>query len=94
MDVSRYGRLIDIRINGFQSVAVPDGNVKDGVIHVVSNVIIPPKKLANGELVAYSGEDITVEDLKERLGPFVESENADDNMEESNEPWMEERFDL
>ncbi|KAG9232406.1 putative Stabilin-2 [Amylocarpus encephaloides] len=43
IDVARYGGLISIKINGFSSVAVQDGIAKDGVIHVVSSVLIPPK---------------------------------------------------
>ncbi|EHK97278.1 putative Stabilin-2 [Glarea lozoyensis 74030] len=43
IDVARYGGLISIKINGFSSVAVQDGLAKDGVVHVVSSVLIPPK---------------------------------------------------
>ena len=74
IDIGRYGRLIDIRINGFQSVSAPDGIVKDGVIHVINNIIIPPKRLGGGELKVYDGEELTVEDLKERLEPFIRRE--------------------
>jgi len=74
----RWGRFIDIRINGFQSVAVQDGIAKDGVVHVVSNVIIPPKKVGDA-LQQWTGEEeLTVEDLKERLAPFVEEGEDDD----------------
>lgn len=40
-------------------------------IQVTSNVLIPPKKL-NGKEAQWTGEELTEEDLKERLGPFVE----------------------
>ena len=90
IDVGRYGRLIDIRINGFQSVNVPDGIAKDGVIHVVNNVIVPPKKLGSGELQMYDGEELTVEDLKERLDPFVEAGDDEEELEEE----LEEGFRL
>lgn len=69
IDIARYGALISMKINGFSSVAVQDGIAKDGVIHVVSSVLIPPK-VPGG--VAYQGEDISVEDLKERLEDFIE----------------------
>lgn len=69
IDIARYGALISIKINGFSGVAVQDGVAKDGVIHVVSSVLIPPKTPGG---VAYQGEDISVEDLKDRLEEFVE----------------------
>ncbi|KAI9817561.1 MAG: hypothetical protein M1827_001173 [Pycnora praestabilis] len=72
IDVARYGRLISIKINGFSNVETQNGIAKDGVIHVVSSVLIPPKKLG-GMGVHWQGEDLTVEDLKERLAPFVDN---------------------
>jgi len=72
VDVARYGRLIEIKINGFARVSVSDGVAEDGVIHVVSDVLIPPKKLASGELSIWdNSEELTEEELKERLEPFV-----------------------
>jgi uncharacterized surface protein with fasciclin (FAS1) repeats len=69
IDVIRFGRLVDIRINGFNHVSVMDGIAKDGVIQVVPGVLIPPK--TPGVFEATSDE-LTVEELKERLEPFVE----------------------
>merc|ERR1712072_1403166 len=63
IDVARYGGLISIKINGFSSVAVQDGIAKDGVIHVVSSVLVPPKT---------PGGELDVEELKERLESFVQ----------------------
>lgn len=71
IDVGRYGGLINIRINGYTDVAVQDGIAKDGVIHIPQNVLIPPK-VPGG--LAYMGEELTVEDLKDRLGEFVDEE--------------------
>ena len=62
---------------------MPDGITKDGVLHVVSNVIIPPKKLGSGELSMYKGDELTVEDLKERLEPFVEADEETDETDET-----------
>lgn len=70
IDIARYGGLIDIKINGYNRVAVQDVVAEDGVIHVMTNVIIPPKKLG-GEEAYWQGGEISVEDLKERLEPFV-----------------------
>ncbi len=70
IDVGRYGRFIQIKINGFSTVTVEDGIAADGVIQVVSNVLIPPKAIDRG-LQQWNGEDLSVEDLKERLEPLV-----------------------
>ncbi|RMZ74375.1 fasciclin domain family [Pyrenophora seminiperda CCB06] len=75
VDVARYGPFISIRINGFSRVTVHDGVASDGVIQVVSDVLIPPKNAA-GAQVFWKGEELEVEDLKERLEPYVE-ENMD-----------------
>jgi uncharacterized surface protein with fasciclin (FAS1) repeats len=72
IDVARYGPFVTIRINGFSRVTVHDGVASDGVIQVVSDVLVPPKNAASGEQVYWKGEELTVEDLKERLQPFVE----------------------
>lgn len=80
IDVARYGRIISIKINGFATVTVEDGIAKDGVIHVVSNVLIPPKQLGGMEQ-QYEGEDLTVEDLVHRLDPYVDNGNGDEVQE-------------
>lgn len=73
MDVARYGRYINIKINAFSTVAVEDGIASDGVVHVVSNVLIPPKAVDRG-VQHWGGEEMTVEELKERLEPWVGNE--------------------
>lgn len=70
IDVARYGRLITIRINGFTRVAIPDGIAADGVIHVVPNVLIPPKTPGGSGM---SAEGMELEEFMERLEPFVDS---------------------
>jgi len=77
IDIARYGRLIDIRINGFSHVVVSDGVAKDGVIQVVGDVLIPPKKLGEMDIRAEGGdvEEMSVEELKERLEPYVQEES-------------------
>ncbi|KAI4244315.1 MAG: hypothetical protein L6R40_003041 [Gallowayella cf. fulva] len=72
VNVARFGRLIIIRINGFSQVTVEDGIAADGVIQVVSDVLIPPKRIDRMEQ-HYHGEELTVEDLKERLEPMLEN---------------------
>ena len=73
VDVARYGPFVTIRINGFSRVTVHDGVASDGVIQVVSDVLVPPKNAA-GEQVFWTGEEMSVEDLKERLQPFVDEQ--------------------
>jgi uncharacterized surface protein with fasciclin (FAS1) repeats len=75
VDVARFGRLVDIRVNGFNHVSIKDGIAKDGVIQVMPNVLIPPKTPGVFE---ESSDELTVEELKERLETYVEE---DYNME-------------
>lgn len=75
VDIARYGGFISIKINGFSSVSVQDGIAEDGVLHVVSSVLIPPKHVGGADVEQYAGEELTVEDLKERLEPFVVKED-------------------
>ncbi|KAL8723118.1 MAG: hypothetical protein Q9225_000521 [Loekoesia sp. 1 TL-2023] len=72
VDVARYGRLIEIKVNAFARVDIQDGIAADGVIQVVSDVLIPPKRIDRMEQ-HWQGQELTVEDLKERLEPFVEN---------------------
>lgn len=71
IDVARYGRFIRIKINGFSTVTIEDGIARDGVIQVVSNVLIPPKQVGGMEQ-QWQGDEMSEEDLMERLEPFVE----------------------
>jgi uncharacterized surface protein with fasciclin (FAS1) repeats len=73
VDVTRYGPFISIKLNGFVKVVVQDGLAKDGVIQVVSNVLIPPRKShGSAEAQHWDGEtEMSVEEFKERLSPFV-----------------------
>ncbi|KAI9744506.1 MAG: hypothetical protein M1818_002035 [Claussenomyces sp. TS43310] len=69
IDIARFGGYISFKINGYGSVAVQDGIAKDGVIHVVSSVLIPPKTPGG---VAEEGEEMSVEDFKSRFEDIVE----------------------
>lgn len=73
VDVIRYGPFISLRINGFSSVTIHDGVASDGVIQVVSDVLIPPKNAAEDE-VYWKGEEMSVGELKKRLDPFVDDD--------------------
>jgi uncharacterized surface protein with fasciclin (FAS1) repeats len=77
VDVTRYGPFIEIKVNGFAKVTVHDGVASDGVIQVVSDVLIPPKKPNSEEDAYWQGEEMSVTELKERLEPFVDDENME-----------------
>ena len=81
VDVARYGRLISMKINAFSDVTVEDGIVYDGVIQLVSNVLIPPKSVGDGIMQEWNGEELEVEDLKERLA-VSEDDDEQDAVEE------------
>ena len=70
VDIARYGGFISMRVNAYTRVAVQDVVAEDGVIQVMTDVIVPPKKL-KGEDVYWEGGEMSVEDLVERLEPFV-----------------------
>lgn len=77
VDIASHGPFTEIKINGFSRVSIKDGIAKDGVIHVVSSVLIPPKTAeAKG---FWTGEAMSVDDLKERLAPFVEAEESEES---------------
>ena len=74
VDIFRYGGYISMKVNAFSTVTIQDGIAQDGVIQVVSDVIVPPKSIGGSgkeELSYWSGEELTVHELKERLEPFV-----------------------
>jgi hypothetical protein len=74
IDVARYGRFITIKINGFSNVAIQDGVARDGVIHVVSNVLIPPKTPGGKQEEIEEDVEMDLEDFKGRLIPYFEDE--------------------
>lgn len=72
VDVARYGPFVEMRINAFSRVTVHDGVASDAVIQVVSDVLIPPKS-SGDQMVMWQGEELSVEEFKERLEPFAEN---------------------
>lgn len=71
IDVARWGGFISIKINGYTSVSVQDGIAKDGVIHGLSSVLIPPHKPGSAKHNVYQDGELDLEDLKERLEPYI-----------------------
>ena len=75
VDVARYGRIIIIKINAFTTITIEDGIVYDGVIHIPGDVLVPPKPVT---LEQWNGEEMTVDEFKSRLEPFVEGSDNED----------------
>jgi uncharacterized surface protein with fasciclin (FAS1) repeats len=70
VDIVRWHGFIKMHLNGYIRVTVRDAVAKNGVIQIVEDILIPPHKHrrpAEGD-----GEDIDVEELKQRLDGFEE----------------------
>ncbi|KAI9688139.1 MAG: hypothetical protein M1822_001645 [Bathelium mastoideum] len=84
VDIARYGPIISIKVNAFADIVGKDAVAKDGVIHVPNNVLIPPKRVSStdGGAVKYEqwnyDDELTVEELTERLAPFVKEDSDDE----------------
>ncbi|GES59340.1 fasciclin domain family [Aspergillus terreus] len=75
VDVARYGPYASLKINGHQRVAFEDALARDGNIHIVDHVLIPPRKVDDAAPAWTGNEDeLTVEDLKSRLADVVEDD--------------------
>jgi hypothetical protein len=68
---------VEIKLNAFSRVTIHDGVASDGVIQVVSNVLIPPKTGGESEGAFWTGGEMSVEEFKERLENFVDDENME-----------------
>ncbi|KAH7123015.1 FAS1 domain-containing protein [Dactylonectria macrodidyma] len=80
VDVYNWKGWTSIVLNGIVKVEFQDGIGKNGVIQVVKDVPLPPRRPGREEIDAWNGE-IEVEDLKERLSDYVE-EYVEDQEEE------------
>ena len=78
VDVSRYGRLIDIQLNGYTHVTTSDGIAQNGVVHEVNNVIIPSHDHGGSADIAsvLDGKgEVDVDRLVEYLEPLLDEED-------------------
>jgi uncharacterized surface protein with fasciclin (FAS1) repeats len=64
VDVARSGAEVVLRVNGFWQVGTLDLVAADGVVHVLDEVLVPPRRIWE----KVRGEVLTVEVLKERFG--------------------------
>ncbi|KAL4871204.1 hypothetical protein BDV12DRAFT_164389 [Aspergillus spectabilis] len=76
VDVAHFGPYVGFKVNGWQRVAFADALSRDGVIHVLGHVLLPPRKVGSSDEGEEEGE-MTVEGLVERLGPWVEDDEDD-----------------
>jgi uncharacterized surface protein with fasciclin (FAS1) repeats len=67
VDIGTWGAFATIKINAFSTVTVADGVASDGVIQVVSNVLIPPR--TPGDRTETFFEEMDLEEFKQRLIP-------------------------
>lgn len=73
VDVGKFAGLKFVKLNGFVNIKIRDGVAKDGVVHVVDQVLIPPHKHGKEGMEAErQGGEMSVEELMERVGPYVE----------------------
>ncbi|KAI8632814.1 FAS1 domain-containing protein [Xylariaceae sp. FL1651] len=75
IDIARWYGFINMRINGHIDVAIQDGIAQDGVLQVLNSVLIPPREpKRDGAWTEDEHGWISVEELVERLQPYVEEE--------------------
>lgn len=70
VDIARFGGFISMKVNGFASVSVQDGIARDGVVHELESVLLPPK--VPGGAFDVLTEDMSVDDLVARLDEHLE----------------------
>ena len=70
VNITRFGSLIAMRINGFTPVTVQDGVANNGIVHVVSGVLVPPGEPSTVKL---DGEESMVLGLDEFMSRFDRS---------------------
>ena len=85
VDVARFGAITSIKLNGFHRVAFADALARDGVVHIVDHVLVPPCKGTGPvdvdvDMVDTDESDLTVDDLKDRLSEWVVAPDASDKI--------------
>ncbi|KAK3310835.1 Fasciclin domain-containing protein [Chaetomium strumarium] len=76
VDVREWKGFVSIVVNGFVRVVVRDGIANDGVIQVVDKVLIPPCKHRQGGDEETAEAEMSVEDLKRRLEPYLKADSG------------------
>jgi uncharacterized surface protein with fasciclin (FAS1) repeats len=85
VDIYNWHGIVAAYVNGASKVGVHNIPVKEGVIHLVQSVIVPPRKPGKKDFFTEAGnalplneeqdegEELSLEEFIERLEPFVES---------------------
>jgi uncharacterized surface protein with fasciclin (FAS1) repeats len=81
IDKATFAGFTIIKINGFTNIVRRDAPGKNGVIQVVDEVLIPPRKHGEETLCEEMCAELTVEDLMERLDDFVEKDENPNDLE-------------
>ncbi|KAL4787428.1 FAS1 domain-containing protein [Aspergillus varians] len=79
VDVAHLGPYVSFKLNGWQRVGFADVLGKDGVVHVLDRVLVPPRRLEGGSVVLGEGGEVVLEDLVERLRPWIEEEHEEES---------------
>lgn len=90
IQVSRWLGVANMEINDRVHVSVQDGIARDGVVQVVDTVLMPPRGRRPAEIGARNEDDqqldwddVSVDDLKDRLRRHLDDDwNGDDEEEE------------
>ncbi|MCJ1432707.1 hypothetical protein MMC27_002064 [Xylographa pallens] len=69
VDVARYGGLITMRVNDSATVTTHDRMARNGVIHEIDNVLVPPS--TSDSTTLESLKDFRVRDFKARMANYV-----------------------
>lgn len=71
VDIAKILGFVSLRVNGGVHTSVNDAIAKNGVIHVVDKVLLPPCNHEHGRQ-SDDSDDIDVEELIERLAEHVQ----------------------
>ncbi|KAI1819510.1 FAS1 domain-containing protein [Xylaria intraflava] len=85
VDVARWYRFVNMRVNGYTNVAIEDGIARNGVVQVVNSVLIPPHGPKRGAAWVEADEEISVDELTERLAPYMGNEDGEEKVEPSDD---------
>ena len=76
VDIKNWRGYTTMVVNGFNKPSVLDGPAADGVIHVISSVLIPPRR-GGGEMTEDEQENVgemSLEELVARLEPYLDGD--------------------
>lgn len=76
VDIKNWKGHATMVVNGFNRPSVLDGPAADGVIHVVSSVLMPPRRDNGGDEQKEEVAEMSVEELMARLEPYMDREDV------------------